>query len=382
MTLREALMPFLPPDALPIVIESIAAIETLPGLENWKPEAPSFLVASRLIHLGFPLSFVQRFPSLDPLRKSIGGCLRKGQHPSNADLAELQLAAFCSAIGAGNIENIPRENVPTPDFTVTWADNMCSDIEVVAGSVKTDQVERQQLGQTILTAIGSRDRSFDIIVHCAAGVTDRDIPNIVAAAQKLRVGDQREEAPNWEVRAEEIKDRDAYTIFVAGKRDLTPAWWDPEVISSFSFTSIVAGPGETKPKAQTRVVTGLPIRSYLNPVERKASYPQSKDEVFIIAFDISNLPGAFEELKNGLPGYFKIWDHVTGVLAFQFLPYAGITRCGWKRKFYYNPLCATKIPHELSSLDPTDDKIYETVCCLTESETTSFLATQNLRTQR
>lgn len=363
-------------DALPIVFDSVAAIEALPELGNWMPGNLSRLEAIRLIHVGFPLAFVRRFPSLDPIRSIIRDRLINDQQAKAADLAELHLAAFCSAIGARDIENIPPGSVPTPDFRVTWSENRCSHIEVVAGSRKVDHIERQRLGQAIAKAIHSEDRDFDIVVHCAASVTDHDIRNIVAAAKHLQVGEKRENTPNWEVRGDEITGRDAYTIFAAGQKDADPAWWGADVLSSLSFFTAIAGPGETTPRPQTRVITALPVRSYLNPVERKASGSQSKHDLFIIAFDVSQLPGAFEELKRGLPGYFQIWDHVAGVFAFQFIPYMGFTRCAWRRRFYVNTYSGTAAPRELLSLDPTDDQVYETVCCLTKSELDAFLASR------
>jgi len=203
----------------------------------------------------------------------------------------------------------------------------------------------------------------------------------VAAANQLHIGERKEETSNWEVRAKEIRGRDAYTIFTAGQKDSVPAWWGADALSSLAFCTAVAGPGESKPRPQTRVITGLPIRSYLNPVERKATGSQSRNDLFIIAFDVSQLPGAFEELKRGLPGYFEIWNHVAGVLAFQFMAFMAFTRCWWRRKFYANTHCRTTAPRELLSLDPTDDQVYETVCCLTESESDAFLAGRSTGTQ-
>jgi hypothetical protein len=75
----------------------------------------------------------------------------------------------------------------------------------------------------------------------------------------------------------------------------------------------------------------------MNPLEKKASHFQgSGTKPFIVAIDMASIPGARRFYENNLDNWFSLWDHVSGVLAFE-LQTNMVTKIFWTWQFLHNP---------------------------------------------
>jgi hypothetical protein len=89
-----------------------------------------------------------------------------------------------------------------------------------------------------------------------------------------------------------------------------------------------------------------PYESYINPVMRKANFPQGTAGIpFLIALDVSNLPGAFTELPRAVAGFLPIWQVVSGILPFN--QFVHPERVGWQWRLLRNPYAAVPLPDAL-----------------------------------
>jgi hypothetical protein len=109
------------------------------------------------------------------------------------------------------------------------------------------------------------------------------------------------------------------------------------------FFQAVAGPETTEAPPQVRVWTGLPFVSYLNPVKKKTDAPQgTKGLPFLIAVDVSGLPGALKEIPRAVEGFLPFWPAVSGILLYRDL--SGFELVGWEWRFVRNPHATEQLP--------------------------------------
>lgn len=112
--------------------------------------------------------------------------------------------------------------------------------------------------------------------------------------------------------------RDPHTVYTAGEPTNEPAWWPRQPIKSFCCYQFLAGPGATVPPSRTLVIYAVPLDTYINPVQNKADRPQSSGgRPFLIAIDVGKLAGAYNQFRQRLPEYFRIWTRLSGVLTFS-----------------------------------------------------------------
>lgn len=344
LDLYEKLLSVLPQESLPIVRALIDAVGRLPGLEDWNPAvAPD--QASRLMRLGFPLTFLSFANTCDSLRHRIADALLDNHLPDRGDVAEINGAALCVALSAVGLEYVKRSTKRTPDFRVCWPSQTEIDLEVTCAEEKPAHIERRRIASNIAERIHDRDRSYDVVLHYIDPPTEDDSAAIVKAASEVTPGNVIEEAGKWAVRAEKPQ-RDAHTIYIAGEPTNSPDWWPRQPIKCSTFFQFLAGPGATVPPPRSRVIYAVPLDAYVNPVQNKADRPQtSGNRPFLIAIDIEGIPGAYHKFRQYLPEYFPFWKRVSGVLTFY--AWVGISRIGWTWGLIANPFATHLLPSEL-----------------------------------
>jgi len=375
MSVLSVLNPLLPVDTLPLLVEIIYEIERMPDLQNWSPHECNFQVLSKVISLGFPLFCLKSCESVDVYRRKISRAIRADSNLHFSEIAELEAGALCAALG-GVIQFVKPVRIRrTPDLKVRWSQGVSSDIEVVSGCAKAEQISRIRMSNYIIENVKLSRLDFDIIIHCSTQVTDDMATDIIAHASGIKFGEVINNEGKFEIKTK-LVDRKPNTIWVAGQRDGLPSWWETGVVTSLGFKSTVGTKEEKIAKPQVRIINALPINSYLNPVLRKANRSQQQDSVFIIAFDVSRLPRAFDELSTGLKSYFEQWDHVAGVLAFRPIRHMTMGQIGWERRYYSNEKCIFKSPKEMMALENAKHGAVDMLYFLREKNLEDYLRKQ------
>jgi hypothetical protein len=344
-TLRE----FLPANRTPLLEEAILAVEQLPGVGKWVPAGPFMtnMIPLEVVLWGFPLTFLADVPSLDPLRKKIGGRIGNSMKPKSSDLSEVSAAALATVLGARELERIKTTNSKTPDFHIWWEEDLI-EMEVTRADQKETLIHRSAAVDRLRREILSFERQCDIVVHVADIPHQVDRQKILAAAREVEPGTQIEEYARWHVRAETPRREGNYHV-AAGQSDPPPAWWpEMDVARLFSLEQRVGGSDPNSVHPQVRVQFGTPFTSYINVAAKKANHFQGTGEVpFVIALDVMSLPGAFDFFPRELPEYLKAWPRVSGVWLIHG-PSFVFPKIGWSKwRFIENTDARYHLPEKM-----------------------------------
>jgi len=170
--LWQALYQTISEDSAPIVAESIREIETLPGLENWAPKQQSWAEAMKIINWGFPLVWVNKLESLDPLRASFAKSIASVGEPDPNVYSEVSAGGLLAALKATKLRYVKTESTRTPDYEASWDDEQIVEIEVTRAAQKLAHVERHKLAGSIVEEIHEMNHPWDVIVHMADKLSD------------------------------------------------------------------------------------------------------------------------------------------------------------------------------------------------------------------
>jgi hypothetical protein len=91
---------------------------------------------------------------------------------------------------------------------------------------------------------------------------------------------------------------------------------------------------------------GVPYNSYVNPIMRKADFPQGTAGLpFLLAVDVSDLAGALREIPRAVAGFLPFWKAVSGILLFHDV--MGVDQVGWLWRLIRNPHSVVPLPEAL-----------------------------------
>ena len=330
----------------PIVRELIESVERLPGLNSWTPADGLENRWTDLIAWGFVLWRTRTLVGADLLQRRIASEILTSDRPTPDTFAELSAAGLCVGLGAISGEKIPEGKDKTADWRMVWPENTSVDLEVTVARQKEKHLHHQALANELATTLLNANRDFDLVIHLSNPSLDEDREAIRAIAHQIKCGQTDEVLGRWHLRAQEIT-REPTVLFIAGA-DPRPPWWSKANARCFVLHGQIAGPDTRRAPPQVRVFFGVPYDSYINPVMRKADYPQGEAGCpFIVAVDISSLPGAFHEMPLALAGFLPLWNAVSGILLFEDM--WGFERVGWQWRLIRNSDAIVPLPDTLCS---------------------------------
>lgn len=327
-----------------IVRDLIESVECLPGLDSWSP--PDGLENHRieLIGWGFVLWMTRSLDGSESVQKALAAEILAGGRPVPETFAELSGAGLCVAHGAVAGRRIPRGGSKTADWRMVWPPDADVDFEVTVAKRKKKHVERRALAIELANALFRPDREFDLVVDLVDPTVAEDRAAILAVAEKTIPGQPDGLPGRWQLLAQEITREPK--VLVIGGQDPRPAWWSVGNARCFVLHGQLAGPDTRCAPPQVRVSFGVPYDSYINPIMRKADFPQGAPGLpFLVAVDISSLPGAFIEMPTALAGFLPFWKTVSGILLFHDV--MGVDRVGWLWRLLKNPHAAVTLPEAL-----------------------------------
>jgi hypothetical protein len=331
------------PDA-PIVRDLVESVERVPGLDCWSPRDGLENHWIELISWGFVLWMSRSLAGVDRLQRALGAEIVASGGPAPDTFAELSGAGLCVSLGAVAGGRIPRGNGKTADWRMVWPEDAGIDVEVTVARRKERHVERQALAMDLTKTLFKADRDFDLVVDLVNPTIFEDREAILAVAKTITSGQDVGSPGRWQLRAKAIT-RNPTVLFTGGQNQ-RPTWWPVDDARCSVFHGYVAGLETQHAPPQVQVFFGVPYDSYVNPIMRKANFPQGTAGLpFLVAIDISNLPGAFSEMPRAVTGFLPLWKALSGILLFHNL--MGIDRVGWLWRLITNPYADVPLPESL-----------------------------------
>jgi hypothetical protein len=157
----------------------------------------------------------------------------------------------------------------------------------------------------------------DLVVHMVDSTDEKDTDAVLAAAMSVDKGACIENPGRWQVRREEVSRQ--VTEILSGQLDTRPSWWPKHDIRSSVMRGFLAGPESIKGPAQVRLLFGVPLDAYINPVMNKADALQGLvGHPFLLAVDVMALTGAMTEIPEIVRGHFGHWSRLSGILLYSF----------------------------------------------------------------
>lgn len=311
-----------------------------------------------IAHWGQALALTKNLPGVGELRSELSKQILELGKPSPETFAELSGGALGVALGAIAAGRIPRDARRTADWRMVWTPDQHVDAEVTVARRKREHLARQEAANKLAAELFDSSRSFDVNV-VLVDPTDAESSNAVRdAVCGLTADELREVAGKWRVAG--VRSARAPTeVFVAGA-DEVPDWWPGDHARSFTFQQMVPTVDATAAPARIHITMGLPVRTYLNPVQRKADAPQgTKDLPFVVIADVAELPGALNEIPRRMDGFLPFWTAVSGVILFRgLMSFQGV---GWHWRLVANPHARLALPESLIGKQIDPQRTMETI---------------------
>jgi hypothetical protein len=330
--------------ATPTVRRFVESLEQLPGLENWSP--PQSIAAGwpRIVAWGQVVDVTRSLPGAQELHGAVAASILRGGEPDPDTLAELSGAALCIELGAIAAGRIPEGENRTADWRMIWPEDAEVDVEVACAQRKPKHVRNLEAAKTLAAEVSDRTRSFDVVVDIVDPRNADDRQAVKEAIRHISANDPVCSSGRWAVRALPLA-RGATVLWTAGQ-DSAPVWWPSDLARNCFFARQLATVDAKEAPPQVRIWFGVPFVAYINPVMRKADRPQHTEGLsFLVVVDITNLPGAFEEMTRVIAGFLPFWTAVGGVLIFRTI--AALDRVGWSWRLIRNPSAAVLLPGAL-----------------------------------
>lgn len=282
-------------------------VQSLDGLSEWTPKSGGLAVLS-VLSLGAALDRIDD-SSFNPLLSAIATSLIQSDKASPDNLAELYAAAlvrpWCDRVTSIR----PIDGQRTPDLLAT-TQAVDVEIEVTIAVKKAEQNQRAEIAAALQSKLRELCVQKHLVVYFLDSLAVDDIDDIMRAAPDLEVNTFAEIESRWHIRARKPNNG----IVVAGV-ETPPTWYPEQLASPVSFQTSI---GQEVPAASVEVRWALSTKSYINPLKKKAERIQgSGNTPFLIAVDVSDLPGALNWYEQNLAAYLDIWPDVSGVLVFQ-----------------------------------------------------------------
>ncbi len=311
----------------------------------WNPEKILLGELSFVFDMGLPFALLGNNPSAEVHKKKVSDAIQSGQSPREYLWSEVQVGALFSNWGK-KVSFVKEGATTTPDLEVTLDNGMIVDVEVTrAEIIQMHEATRNGLAN-LAGALRAGDVEWNVVCFFADASNPGDLYAAFEAAIALRPGDIKESRDRWAVRAVALERREE-VVGAEFKQLFGPSWW-PLDEPCYLVNSTLVGP---RIPPVVALYSLIPAASYLNPLRRKADTGQRRPgHPYLIALDVTEMPGAHERIAKDLNDYFSIRDHVSGVFLFDSRFWIGCGRKEWAVSVHANPNARFSIPADLTDV--------------------------------
>lgn len=347
VTLYEYILDSLPPNALPILRQSIDAFSSLPGLSDWRPDdlylgSIGYIVNNGLLfHLLRDANGCHFYTTKQRFADSVISRHWMGQ----ADMAELHAGAILCHLGSKITYPGTSSGTRTADIHGIYNGSQF-DAEVTSALMKEAHKQAHDTIRVLAESITDHHQQFHIVIYSKEPPSNEECMEILNAIVTLVAGSHIEKPESWLVHALPLEKRD---LAIGGENSeiLKPKWWpndEPSFFVNSTFISSSAIP------PVVRMVCGIPVLSYMNPIQRKADRSQRRSGTpYLIVMDASQLPGAHGRISKELYDALTMWDHVSAIILISNRFYCGVEKKCWEISVFINEAATHKLPPGLLS---------------------------------
>ncbi len=178
------------------------------------------------------------------------------------------------------------------------------------------------------------DQSWHILALVRDATILSSLYELISALTSLKPGGEAEKVNSWFLKTFRSDQRDQV---VCGDvvEQFAPEWWPKNEPCAFLSQTVIG----LESSSYIKFISLLPDISYLNSIKHKADRPQfDPGNAYLIAVDVENLPRAHRRLINPMGDFFSIqsYDHVSGVMLFDYRNWIGCERKQWQVSFFSN----------------------------------------------
>jgi hypothetical protein len=335
---------------------SVRAFLALPGLANWCPLDFTMPTLSAILDNGLPLALLGDSPTSEKRTRAIARWLSRNSfspHPCHEDLpvgsqwSEIQAGALLTYIGAAVAFIDPPSDshgVKNPDIRITVGQNVV-DVEVTAAESRRSRAAIEKGPTDLSGAILATDHDWHILALFADASNQTSLEECLSAVLQLQPGESQQCKDHWFVKAFQPEQRDA--VVAGNVAELHgPEWWPKGVPHALAIQTLI-GP---RFSPYVKFASLYPKDAYINPIKNKADDPQcDPNHPFLVAVDVSQLPGAHSRLPTEIAEHWSIWSHVSGVLLFEYRPWFGFETKQWEVSLHLNPYPTKELPPALAA---------------------------------
>jgi hypothetical protein len=261
----------------------------------------------------------------------------------------LDAAALMILYNVQRLKRVKAETNRTPDFHVLWNEQSV-ELEVTKALTKEAHAQLYNFAGELRQKIVDRKLPWIISVFFTTKLSDADIHSLFETLAEQKPGKYQSSSGKWWLSIEAPPPPVPETEFNT-KIDFSKIGypvndgWPSEIAKGRNDIAISIDSPE-KGLISVRIVgvfPGVPVHNYLNRLQRKVERMQASGTFpFMIAIDIGDLPGGYEEYMRLLPAYLKGYPAFSAVLLFERQTWANKFALVWE--LYLNPEARYPLP--------------------------------------
>ena len=314
-------------------------ISSLPRMQEWMPTNGG-MYALDVLCLAATLKRIKGSSCQTTINKVIQSILTN-ETIAPDDYSELSAAAIFSNWVDKVQSLLTRRGIKTLDFKAFYS-NCAFELEVTNSNEKDEQIKRKSFAHNLSEKISVLNLKSDFCIRYVDILTNDEVTCMLDKALGLIIGASVEESGRWYIEAK----------YPAGKNVLLePAnsqWRSPYASSALFHTSVAIDvlEGNTVGMVQNIDIQWfLSTKSYINSLSKKKDAEQATGDLpFVVACDVTQLPGAFGWYSDNLNSHFSDWSNLISAIILFRRSVHGLDILKWEFIFFKNPNSTNPFP--------------------------------------
>ncbi len=312
--LRDRITNFTNRELLPLGEAALSAFNDLPGASSWAPENFWGVHLDWVFEHGLPLAFIATNRTADRHRSELAASLFRGAQYLPSKWSEVHAGALLSHWGfdVRFLEVSKVAGVRTPDIELLLGDGQLVDVEVVRAESRPEHRAAHNRLDELVSTLGPADIGCDLLLIFQDASNVSDVNALFEAAHTLKPDETAECDQRWFACALPIGELGEGNKSVD---QLAPAWWKGRPCLRTNAV-LLGGSSQITPTVQC--YSQPPQAGYEAPILRKANRSQRREgHPYLICVDMTAILGWRERVEEFIAENFPVWNHVSGVFAFE-----------------------------------------------------------------
>lgn len=314
-------------------------ISSLPNMQEWTPKDGG-IDSLDVLCLAATLKRIKGSSCQITINKVIQSIL-KNETIAPEDYSELSTAAMFSN-WVDKVESLPtRKGIKTPDFKAFYS-NGVFELEVTNSNEKAEQIKRKSCAHNLSKRISVLNLKSDFCIRYVDILTEDELTCMLDKAVGLIIGESAEESGRWYIEAK----------YPTGKNVLlepaNPQWRSPYASPALFQASVAvdfSGKNTVGMVQNIDIQWFLSTESYINSLSKKKDAEQATGDLpFVVACEVTQLPGAFGWYSDNLNSCFPYWSQLISAVMLFRRRIHDLDTLKWEFIFLKNPSATNPFP--------------------------------------